>query len=92
MDTITIVCSDNFVKVEAGRLPKSRHYYHSPVLEIYVLGYQRPHQRDMVKYHAVSEALARGGRAIDVKRVSCPCGVRKAPPAGNPEMLDTDRE
>jgi len=91
MDTITIVCSDNFVKVEQGRLAKARHRYHSPVVEVYVLGRVRPHQTDVVKYHAVSEALQRGGLAIDVKRVNCPCGVRKAPPTGVPEMFDDER-
>jgi len=92
MDTITIVCSDNFVEVEPGRLPGARYYYHSPVIDVYISGRQRPHQRDMVKYHAVSEALARGGRAMDVKRVNCPCGVKKAPPSSNPELFDLDRE
>jgi len=92
MDTITIVCSDNFVKVEQGRLPKSRRRYYSPVLEVFVSGRVRPHQMDMVKYHAVSEALARGGRVVDVRRVDCGCGVRKAPKQGAPEMFDLDRE
>ncbi len=93
MDTITIVCSDNFVKVEQGRLKGSRHRYHSPVIDVYVAGRIRPAQQDMVKYHAVSEALKRGGRAIDVKRVPCACGQKKPPVAQSalPEFFDDER-
>jgi len=92
MDAITIECSDNFVLVKPGRLPGSRQRYHSPVLDVFVIGRIRPHQADMVKYHAVNEALLRGGRAMDVKRSSCPCGVKKAPTQGLPELFDLDRE
>jgi len=85
-DAITIICHDTFIEVATGRIKSSRQRYTSPVLDVFTLGVVRPAIQQAVKYHAVAEALKRGGRALDVKRVNCNCGGKKY--NVDPEQMD----
>lgn len=59
METLTIVVTDNSMRVVDGGVKGARRKYYAPGLEIYIVGRIRAARRDAVNHLAFEQFLAR---------------------------------
>lgn len=68
MEIITIVQEKQHWIVQAGIAPKSRLYWHSPILRVYILGALPVREFGRVANIALNHQISIGGRAIELER------------------------